>query len=59
MNSNKKLLSIFGFLGVLVGLIIVNVIFLKISKSVVEYSRSSQKHTFKISNQENLNKGIK
>lgn len=40
MSSNKKILSILGFLGILAGLLIVNLLFLKISKSIVEYSKA-------------------
>ena len=41
MSSNKKLLSILGFLGILIGLLCINIFFLKISKSVVNLSKAA------------------
>jgi hypothetical protein len=41
MTSNKKILSILGFLGILVGLLLINMFFLKVSKSIAELSKGS------------------
>lgn len=41
MSSDKKILSILGFLGILVGLLCLNIFFLKISKSIVEMNKGA------------------
>ncbi len=57
MTPNKKILSILSFLGVLIGLLTLNIVFLKISKSVVKLSKNSNNKDLLKNEEKNIKTG--
>lgn len=62
MSSNKKILSILCFIGILAGLLFINMFFLKISKSIVDLTKQPQpmqNDQLNLNSQEKINESNK